>query len=136
MYAASLSAAPHESDPLLPWQRGFEQTYRTELRPEGNARAEEIVAANAEFYREAALLLQGTPAMRISWARARAAGKLLSLLRLAKAAFTFEGGADYAAWKIERHTGRKIIVSDWQRRHPLIAGILILPRLLRSRALR
>jgi hypothetical protein len=136
MYAASLSAAPNESDPLLRWQRGFEQTYRTELRPEGNARAREIIAANADFYRQAASLLGGTPAMRISWGSARAGGKFLSLLRLAKAAFTFEGGADYAAWKIERHTGKKIIVSDWQRRHPLLAGILMLPGLLRSRSLR
>ena len=53
-----------------------------------------------------------------------------------KAAFTFEGGADYAAFKIERHTGRKIEVTPWQRRHPLLAGLLMLPKLLRSRALR
>ena len=68
--------------------------------------------------------------------RIRIIGKLLSLVRLAKACFTFEGGADYAAFKIERHTGRKIALTQWQRRHPLIAGLLMLPKLLRSRALR
>jgi hypothetical protein len=40
-----------------------------------------------------------------AWALRRACGKALNALRLAKAAFTFEGGADYLAWKIERHSG-------------------------------
>jgi hypothetical protein len=63
-------------------------------------------------------------------------GKLLSALRLAKASATFAGGADYIAWKINRHAGTKIELKAWQRRHPLLAGITLLPRLLRSGAVR
>jgi hypothetical protein len=135
MFAASLAAAPPQSDSLAVWQRGFAETYRTELRPEGSARSGEIIAANAQFYRDAARLLDKTAPLPLSWPRVRMIGKLLSLLRLAKAAFTFEGGADYAAFKIERHTGKKIPVTEWQRRHPFLAGLLMLPALLRSRAL-
>ena len=136
MFAASLAAAPAQSEALIVWREGFAQTYRTELRPETSARASEIVAANAQFYRDAARLLEKTRPLPLPWPRIRIVGKLLSLVRLAKAAFTFEGGADYAAFKIERHTGRKIALTQWQRRHPLIAGLLMLPKLLRSRALR
>jgi hypothetical protein len=136
MFAASTAIAGPEADPLTTWQRGYAETYRTELRPEGKARAGEIVAANAQFYREAARLLEGSAPLQVSWPRLRFTGKLLSLLRLAKAAFTFEGGADYAAWKIERHTGKKIAVTDWQRRHPFLAGLMMLPLLLRKGALR
>jgi hypothetical protein len=49
---------------------------------------------------------------------------------------TFAGGADYIAWKINRHAGAKIALTPWQRRHPLLAGISLLPRLLRSGAIR
>jgi hypothetical protein len=61
---------------------------------------------------------------------------LLSVARLLKAAFTFQGGADYAAWKIERHSGVKIQVTDWQRRHPILASITLLPKLLKKGALK
>ena len=66
----------------------------------------------------------------------RLSGKGWSVLRLIKAAFTFQGGADYIVWKIERHSGEKIILTDWQRRHPVIAGLLLLPALLRKGAVR
>lgn len=73
---------------------------------------------------------------RTGWAKRRFAGKLLSVLRLAKAAFTFAGGADYIAWKINRHAGTSIELKPWQRRHPLLAGLSLLPRLLKSGAVR
>jgi hypothetical protein len=63
-------------------------------------------------------------------------GPLLSVLRWIKAAFTFAGGVDYAAWKIERHTGVRIEVTDRLRRRPLIYGWAVLWRLWRSGALR
>ena len=44
--------------------------------------------------------------------------------------FTFSGGAEYLAWKIERHSGHKVELSDWQKRHPVIAGLVLLPQLL------
>ncbi len=58
------------------------------------------------------------------------------LSRLIKAAFTFTGGADYLAWKIERHSGQKVELSDWQKRHPIIASLTLLPKLLKSGAVR
>ncbi len=58
------------------------------------------------------------------------------MLRLAKASATFAGGVDYIAWKINRHAGTKIELKPWQKRHPLLAAISLLPRLLRSGAIR
>ena len=71
-----------------------------------------------------------------SWARRRLEGKLLSVLRLAKASATFAGGADYIAWKINRHAGTNIVLKPWQRRWPLLGAIVLLPRLLKSGAIR
>lgn len=70
------------------------------------------------------------------WARRRVEGKALSVLRLAKASATFSGGADYIAWKINRHAGTDIELKGWQRRWPLLAAISLLPRLLKSGAIR
>ena len=60
----------------------------------------------------------------------------MSVLRLAKASATFAGGAEYIAWKINRHAGAGIELRPWQRRHPLLAALTLLPRLLRSGAIR
>jgi hypothetical protein len=49
-------------------------------------------------------------------------GKLINLLRLLRAASTFEGAARYAAWKIERHSGVAIDVTPWRERHPVLAA--------------
>jgi hypothetical protein len=70
------------------------------------------------------------------WKRKRRRGKRYSVLRLAKASLTFAGGADYIAWKINRHAGAGIELKAWQRRHPLLAGLSLLPRLLRTGAVR
>ena len=73
---------------------------------------------------------------KASWRRRRIEGKLLSVARLAKASATFAGGADYIAWKINRHAGTSIRLKPWQQRHPLLAAISLLPRLIRSGAVR
>lgn len=122
--------------PQQPWQGLFENTYRTELRPEDRSRAALIVAADAEYYADLGRLLAGNAPLVSSWRAKRVLGKLWSVARLAKAAFTFQGGADYAAWKIERHAGVKITVTPWQRRHPFLAGVLLLPKLLRRKGLK
>lgn len=122
--------------PASPWQALFENTYRTELRPESVNRAAQIVAADQEYYATLARMMPDAAPIHSSWAAKRAFGKLWSVARLAKAAFTFQGGADYAAWKIERHSGVKIEVTDWQRRHPFLAGILLLPKILGRKGLR
>jgi hypothetical protein len=71
-----------------------------------------------------------------SWRRRRIEGKALSVLRLAKASATFAGGVDYIVWKVNRHAGTDIQVREWQRRHPLLAAVTLVPRLLRSKAIR
>lgn len=119
-----------------PWPALFANTYRTELRPESAGRAAQIVAADADYYAALDRMLRGASPIASSWAAKRFFGKLWSVARLAKAAFTFQGGADYAAWKIARHSGVKIEVTDWQRRHPFLAGLLMLPRLLGSKGLK
>jgi hypothetical protein len=59
-------------------------------------------------------------AVTLAWAMRRGLGKLLSILRLVKALFTFDGGLDYIAWKLERHSGVEIRIPDKVRRAPLI----------------
>jgi hypothetical protein len=124
-------AAPAEQ-----WRALFSETYRTELRPETAGRAAAIVDANRAYYEGLSASLAKTPGASTNWPLRRFAGKLLSILRLAKAAFTFQGGADYIAWKIRRHSGVDIEVTDFHRRHPLLAGLILLPQLLRKGAIR
>ena len=134
MYGHALALAP---DPAQAWATGFRATYRTELRAEsGGHRAAHLIESNADHYRNLSAALQGTTPRSANWTFKTIAGKLWAATRLIKASFTFTGGADYIVWKIERHTGHKITLSNWQRRHPVIAGLLMLPRLLTSRAVR
>lgn len=132
-------------EPLVLFERAFAETYRTELRAEPPGRASAIVGADAARYRRLGeLLLAELPqpaaedrrAAERRWARRRRLGKLRSILRLAKAASTFDGGAEYIAWKIERHAGVPVRLAPWQRRHPRLAGLLLLPRLLWRGAVR
>ena len=101
-----------------------------------------IVAADPQRYeRFARAALASAPpvgeaAARGWWKRMRRKGKLLSVARLAKASATFAGGADYIVWKINRHSGAGIELKPWQRRHPLLAAVTLLPRLLKSGAVR
>ena len=128
--------------PLDVWKRAFQLTFAAELRAERGDRSSAIVEADPkrfETFGKAALdgLGQGNRKRRARWwKRIQRKGKLLSVLRLAKASATFSGGADYIAWKINRHAGTDIRLKGWQRRWPLLAGITLLPRLLRSGAVR
>ena len=63
-------------------------------------------------------------------------GKFLSIARWLKALATFDGGLDYAAWKLERHSGVKVEISDRMRRRPWLYVWGELIRLYRSGALR
>ncbi|HUE45617.1 MAG TPA: hypothetical protein VMO81_05120 [Aestuariivirgaceae bacterium] len=141
MIAASLPLGRPGDDALDLWRRGLAETYRTELRPEPADRAHGIVAANAPWYRAVTETVLGPGWIAgnvppVSWGRRRVAGKALSVLRLLKAGFTFEGGADYVAWKIACHSGQAIDVKPWQRRHPVLGALWLLPGLLRRGALR
>ena len=128
-------------EPLALWRRAFALTYSAELRAERKGRASSVVDLDPERYREFAKRpgdRWSTPRVR---ARQRAGGggsegEGTVRARLAKASLTFAGGADYIAWKINRHAGADIQLKPWQRRHPLLAGLSLLPRLLRSGAVR
>jgi hypothetical protein len=124
------------------WIAGFRMTYGAELRPESSDRAAHIVATDADRYVAItslglAVLAQrdrskATPSRR----QRRLVGKLLNIARLIKGAFTFEGGLDYILWKIARHSGVTLAVTDWQRRHPLLAAPGLAWRLYRRGAFR
>jgi hypothetical protein len=133
---ANAKALTTATDALAIWTAGFNATYQSEFRSEKANRAASIVSSAPEYYREAARLLAAEMPIHANQTLRRLTGKGWSVLRLIKAAFTFQGGADYIAWKIERHSGEKIILTDWQRRHPVIAGLLLLPALLRRGAIR
>ena len=142
--AARMAAAlgPRRGEPVAFWRALFQQTYRAEFRVEKAGREEEILANNAAHfgglltaawdaqglaYRretktvEPVLTDEDRRALRGRWARRRAMGKPLNILRLAKAATTFDGAADYAAWKVERHTGIALAVTPFRRRHPVLS---------------
>ena len=138
------------------WTGAFALTFATELRTERQGRGATIFAADPDRYRRftlPALAAAGITAtiagdrVRVTgdldragqdaaWRARRREGRLLSAARLAKAAFTFDGGLDYLAWKIERHAGVPVPVRPWMRRLPLLGGLALLPRLLRSGAVR
>lgn len=128
-----------KGDPLDLWRRAFELTYGTELRAERKERPGSIVERDAPFYRKLTEALPDLPRPsggERTWQRYRRRGKRAQVMRLAKASFTFAGGADYIAWKINRHAGTDIQLKPWQRRWPLLAAISLLPRLLRTGAVR
>jgi hypothetical protein len=141
------------------WCRALEETYRAELRAERPGRASELVSGDTDRYARISNLLckagalerhgekspsglQYRPctsifrrrAARFKWFLRRIMGKFLSVLRLMKAAFTFDDGAVYILWKIERHSGVSVGLSDWQRRHPILASSTLFWRLYRKGA--
>jgi hypothetical protein len=125
--------------PLLPdgfrardlWIQAFKETYAAELRPERSSRCVDLVDADLARYAAVTVAVLGAPAAdgayrhAISlaerhtatrdWRLRRIQGKALNGLRLIKAAFTFQGGLDYALWKIARHSGVKLELGA--RRH-------------------
>jgi hypothetical protein len=126
------------------WKRAFAQTFAAELRAERAGRSAAIVEADPERYaRFGAAAIEAISAPSRSrvqalrwWRGKQRHGKIYSVARLAKASLTFAGGADYIAWKINRHAGTDIRLKPWQQRHPLLAAISLLPRLLKSGAVR
>ncbi|EQB03176.1 hypothetical protein ACFFV8_06610 [Sphingobium indicum] len=133
-----------EQDALSLWRTGFALTYGAELRAERKGRSLSIVDADPDRYRRFgdAALAQGLPPSpepdqaAARWRVLQRRGKWLSVVRLAKASFTYAGGIDYLAWKINRHAGTAIQIKPWQRRWPLIGALTLLPRLFRGGAIR
>ncbi|MDA5193649.1 hypothetical protein [Govanella unica] len=138
------------------WPRAFTETYAVELRSEKQDKGQEIVALYQERYDALTPIVlacfgsravdggrysrpENLPSLdKITsrWSLRRRQGKILSVLRLIKAASTFEGGLDYLAWKISRHSGVPLVVTPWQRRHPVLAGLTMFWRLHRKGAFR
>jgi hypothetical protein len=145
------------------WIKGLTLTYAAELRPERESRARQLAELNVDDYinlTEYALpslvgILEKLPdehqglglyrclsngaESRSSlrrWRLRRWQGRVLSILRLIKATFTFRNSIDYAAWKIERHTGVRIEVTPKLRRHPILWGYKVFWKLLRRGVLR
>lgn len=142
--AQPLSEAAPADDSLALWRDAFALTYGAELRAERKDKGGSVVDADPARYRAfmppaiAAIdrpLLSREAAER-AWVRRRREGKLLTLARLAKATTTYAGGVDYLAWKISRHSGMKVDLKPWQRRHPIMGALSLLPRLIWSGAIR
>ncbi len=111
------------------WTRAYTESYAAELRPENASRAAEI--ANAPRFGALSAAMFGEErkgsarVASLAWAVRRPWGKVLNALRLMKAAFTYDGGLDYAVAKIARHSGVNVAVRDSDRRVPLLGGIRI-----------
>jgi len=123
------------------WVTAFDLTYSAELRSEKTGKGLEIYQLDRPRYdaflpcilpvmglgQLENLSLQPSPSDRRRAARRwffrRLNGKLVSLLRLIKASFTFDGGIDYLAWKISRHSGVDIEVTERMRKYPVISGL-------------
>jgi hypothetical protein len=143
------------------WQAGFATTYASELRPETEATIRTVYESAPERYaRVAALavevlqrrgLVQGRVeghllqvrmadgtrrAIAASWNRKLPLAKATYVLRLLKSAATFGDWLPYALWKLTRHTGVTVELTERQRRHPLIWGWPVIFRLVRGQTLR
>ena len=153
--ARAHDAGPFEAAEL--WSYGLALAYASELRTEKNREAVLTDINRTRFERLTACAAPGlSPVLqqtddgryrsgvdagrrsraRLRWRARRWQGRVLSILRLTKAAFTFDRGADYLAWKIERHTGVAIPVTPTLRNHPVLFGPKFLWRLLRKGTVR
>jgi hypothetical protein len=127
------------------WSNSLALSYGTELRSERVGRPDELAGASREHFAEVTQLVANSIGYgfsvcsdgeslryeasfsrlqklqcRVSWMLRRLQGKLMSVLRLLKAFFTFDGGLDYIAWKLERHSGQKVEIPNRVRRFPLV----------------
>jgi hypothetical protein len=134
---------PDTTDATVLWTRALRETYAAELRAEGADRAQHIVVADLDRYRRlTAIALERVTTTRSlqeaerDWRKRRMIGKTRHVARLIKDAFTFTDGLDYVMWKIRKHSGVTLPVTDWQRRHPLLAAPALAWRLYRMGAFR
>jgi hypothetical protein len=134
-YTHAKALAP-AATPIEQWAHLFRETYRTEFRPEAASRPQDIVKKNGAHYEATSASYRDVAPLKRNWAVLRITGKTLTILRLIKASFTFQGGPDYLAWKIKRHSGVDVQLTDFQRKHPLLASITLLPMLLRKGAVK
>ncbi len=159
--ARVLPRAAEEFSARQLWRQGLLLSYRAELRAERPDKVARLYDASAEHYEQitrAAMRAVGFPVeiqsdvkpigyrvripghvrwtARFAWAVRSLQGKLLSVLRLFKAWFTFRGGMDYVLWKVQRHSGVTVEVTPRLRRFPLLAVFVLTWRLYRRGAFR
>jgi hypothetical protein len=145
LLANTLPVLPQAGSLAALWEGALAHSYGTELRTERGGRAAELVRAAAPFYTDLTRAFAEDPdtGLRVyeergewryqshiprrrrrlgclAWSARRVLGKMLSVLRLVKALFTFEGGLDYIAWKLARHSGEEILIPERVRRAPLV----------------
>jgi hypothetical protein len=144
------------------WTFAFRETYRTELRVEQPATIDALFARDPERYAQAtraalarlaqqrrvggvreedgAFVVESRPAVlrraRLVWRLSRPFAKALVVLATLKTTGTQDDWVSYVLWKLERHSGQRIEVTDAQRRHPLLLGWPVVFRLLRQGVLR
>ncbi len=143
------------------WHTAFRETYAAELRAETPGSTEKLYRAAPERYDAVALdalrELERGGRLRLelderriavsldprerrtgrrAWRIRRQLAKFFAVARLLKTAGTFGDWLPYALWKIERHSGVRVEVSERQRRRPLIWGWPVLFKLIRQRVLR
>lgn len=143
------------------WQLAFRETYANEMRPETDATIRLLYQAAPERYAAVAraalaelaergeIALErrgGETFVRLpegareraarAWRRRRPLAKLAYAAGLVKTAFTFGDWLPYALWKLERHSGARIVPTRRQREHPLLFGWPVLLRLLWRREMR
>ncbi|PZQ61030.1 MAG: hypothetical protein DI570_13060 [Phenylobacterium zucineum] len=134
-FAAALG--PAEGPSLAFWGALFRKTYAAEFRVETTDRADTVVAHGEARYAAILPLAWAAGGVAFSgqgetlsprkaglpgWTLPSLAGKPLNVARILKAAFTFDGAARYAAYKIGRHTGVEIEVTPFRERHPFLAA--------------
>jgi len=141
--ARTLPRLPAEFDAEILWTQGLRLTYAAELRAESPDRiaalqseaAAELRAltdalASEQGWAAATTLRYVNPSTRAArwssgcgWVVRRMQGKVLSVLRLLKASFTFDGGLQYIFWKIQRHSGVRTEITPFMRRFPRLGAI-------------
>jgi len=162
-WAAALGPAGGEAADY--WRALYQHTYRAEIRVERHSRGADLVSRDVQRYErllplawqvaglpfkplppsDVGAAVAGwtpglSPAARAGalrrWRLRQRLGRPLNLLRLLKAALTFDNAIDYVAWKVERHSGYRIEPSEFQRRHPLLAAPGLYWRLRSHKVLR
>ncbi|MAW79483.1 MAG: hypothetical protein CMI63_04545 [Parvularcula sp.] len=122
------------------WLAGLGASYKAELRAEDKSRAGKLIDSYGGWTAQvtppalayAGLentvdgdvidLKENAPKTALAWRLRAVQGAFLSVLRLLKGTQTFKGGIDYIAWKIKRHSGVDLEITDWERRHPMLGA--------------
>lgn len=141
----ALPGLPPSGSLAAAWSSALAMSYAVELRTERGERSEQLISHDLSHYQrqtqavaadlpfslrlsqidgqwcyDASIVAWRRKTAHLTWPLRSVFGKCLSILRLLKALFTFEGGLDYLVWKLERHSGQKVELSPRTRRWPLI----------------